>query len=204
LAPWLASSGASSGCRTQRPTPIRVASAPCASSSSALHPGRAQRGHEYHPLERCPGDAHRKVKRMVRTDAAIQQQPHGLGAAGQGSGLHDRRRIRRKQQIGRLRQRGAEPGDITATRKVPRPRHAAGAHTAPGNWVRTAGFLSGGPCRGHLRADQGHGEGTDLRVDRRSVALGRDSGLDRLAEMAQPPVRELGRDRQPVVLPTTG
>ena len=71
---------------------------------------------------------------MVRSDAAVQQHPYDFGAACQGGCLHDRRGVRRKQQIRCLRQRRAEPGDITTVSEIPRPRHATGADAAPGHW----------------------------------------------------------------------
>jgi len=177
-----------------------------------LHPDRAERRHEDHPLERHPGDADRKVERMVRPDAAVQQHPDDSGAACQGGGLHDRRRIRRKQQIRRLRQRRGEPACITTVSQILRPRHATGADAAPGHWPWAVPCLApadapaagpvrspGGSCRGHLRADQSHGEGADLREDRPAIGLGRDRGLHRPAEVPQPPAGERGRDRQTVV-----
>ncbi len=72
---------------------------------------------------------------MVRSDAAVQQHPYDLGAARQGGRLHDRRGVRRTQQIRCRRQRRAEPGDITAVSEIPRPRHATGADAAPGHWL---------------------------------------------------------------------
>ena len=127
---------------------------------AALQPGRAQRCHEYHPLECHPGDAHRKVEGMVRSDAAVQQHPHDLGAACQRGRLHDRRGVRRTQQVRRLRQRRAEPVGITTVSEVLRPLHAARADAAPGHRPRPfccslprASFrhacsLARGPCRG--------------------------------------------------------
>jgi hypothetical protein len=94
---------------------------------AALHPGRAQRRHEHHPLERQPGDAYWKVEGMVRSDAAVQQHPYDLGAARQGGRLHDRSGVRRAQQVRCLRQRRADPGDVTATSEIPRLPHAPGA-----------------------------------------------------------------------------
>ena len=89
-----------------------------------------------HALERWSGDTSRKPERTVRSDAAVQQHPHDFGAARQGGRLHDRRGVRRKQQIRCLRQRRAEPGIISTVSEIPRPGHATGADAAPGHGPR--------------------------------------------------------------------
>jgi hypothetical protein len=122
---------------------------------------------------------------MVRAGAAVQQHPYDLGAARQGSRMHDRRGVRRTQQIRRLRQHRGEPGDVTTVSEIPRPRHATSADAAPGHlpWA----------------ADQSHGERADLREDRPAVLGGRDRGLQRPAEVPQPPAGQSGCDRQAVM-----
>ena len=97
---------------------------------------------------------------MVRPDAAIQQHPHDLGAARQRGRLHNRGGVRRTQQIRRLRQRRAEPGDIATVSQIPRPRHATGALAAPGHLPRAVPrFFSAShlPARGYLFGDESQG-----------------------------------------------
>ena len=170
-----------------------------------LHPGRAQRRHEYHPLERHPGDAHWKPEGMACPDATVQQHPDDPGAACQGGRLHDRGGVRRAQQVRCLRQYRAERCGITAASQVPRLRHAAGTDPAPGHlpravpWLARGRLLPGRPSRGHLLGDERQGQGADLREDRRAVALRDHCGLQRPAEVPQPPVGERRRDGKTVM-----